>query len=388
MAAIVTFDDNILSSLRGLAATVTEGVGLTVDVDEFSYEDAGATIHFAAQAGVAVLPNCINYVYVVVPGGTLQVTQTEYPDGAIQLARVETGPASVLSMIADRASVKVSSIYNDFPLYPATSIPDPPIPGRGRLYGRSRHGRAYLDWQGPSGRDYPLQPFLGANMVVMWLPETTTTIRTWGMPVTSVGTVSTTALASTNLSTSFRRWRLTSAATANSASENRSAATVCWRGNAAGLGGFTLVTRIVLSTLPANARGFFGLLSATGATSTSQSPQALTNCIGFAWESAETNFRFQTNDGSGAATRVDLGSGFPTNLTTAVYTMFIHSSPNGSTIGYRIVREDNGTIADGTVSSDLPATTTFLTPHLYMNNGGTAAACSFDCGGLYLETDY
>lgn len=50
-----------------------------------------------------------------------------------------------------------------------------------------------------------------------------TTVNTNGMPRIAVGTVSTPTLATTNLSTSMRRWRVTSAATANAAKEERSA---------------------------------------------------------------------------------------------------------------------------------------------------------------------
>lgn len=256
------------------------------------------------------------------------------------------------------------------------------------IYGRLRHGRPYFDMQGPNGRDFPFQPFLGLNKVIMHIPENGTAIRTWGMPITNVGTVSHPTLASTNLRNSMRRWRQLSAASANSASENRAAATQVWRGNVAGRGGFTFITRIGLATLSANCRGFFGLLSATGATSTSQNPSALTNCLGFAWNATETNFYFQHNDGSGTATRIDLGSNFPTNDTSAVYTMFVYSSPNGSEVGYRIVREDTGDSADGSVSTDIPASTTFLTYHNYMNNGGDASAIAYECAGVYLESDY
>lgn len=387
MPANVNFDVNVLSSLRGLTPVVTEASGLNVAVDEFSCEVAGSTVTISATPSLAVVPNALNYVYAD-NAGVVQVSQSGYPDGATQLARVEAGGSSINSIIVDRAAIRVSSLFSDLPLYSPTTTPVAPVSGRTRLYARQRHGRAYLDMKGPNGRDFPFQPFFGTNMVTMWMPETSTTIRTIGIPVTNVGTVSHPALASTNLSTSFRRWRLTSATTANSASENRSAQTMVWRGNAAGLGGFTLIMRICLSTLPANHRAFFGLLSATGATSTSQVPSALTNCLGFAYDSGETTFRFQHNDGSGTATRIDLGANFPSNLTTAVYTMFIYSSLNGTNIGYRIVREDTGAIVDSSVSTDLPSTTTFLTPHLYMNNGGTAAACSFDCGGIYLESDY
>lgn len=68
--------------------------------------------------------------------------------------------------------------------------------------------------------------------------------------------------------------------------------------------------------------------------------------------------------------------------------MFTYSSLNGTNIGYRIIREGTGSMVDSSVSTDLPTNATFLTPHLYMNNGGIAAACSFDCGGIYLESDY
>jgi hypothetical protein len=91
----------------------------------------------------------------------------------------------------------------------------------------------------PSGRDFPLQPHFGVNRIANWSPSTGTTITTEGMPITSVGTVSHPTLAAKNLAASIRRWRLTSAATAGAAAEERSAGWVCWRGNADGLCGFT-----------------------------------------------------------------------------------------------------------------------------------------------------
>jgi hypothetical protein len=278
-----------------------------------------------------------------------------------------------------------------FSLLSQSTMPAAPAPGSVLLYGRTRATRNFLDIQNSNGRDYPVQPFLGSNKVVQWLPETTTTIRTVGMPLTSVGTVSTPTLASTSLAASMKRWRMTSAGTANAASENRSSTTQIWRGNAAGLGGFTFVTRINLTTLPALARGFFGLLSVTTAVAINQVPSTLTDCLGFAWDSSQTNFYFQHGDAvAGTATRVNLGVNFPTTNTTAVYTMYIYSAPNGSEIGYRCVRDDTGDIVEGStgVSTDIPASTVFFSPHLYMNNGGTNSACSFDCAGVYIESDF
>jgi hypothetical protein len=40
------------------------------------------------------------------------------------------------------------------------------------------------------------------------------------------------------------------------------------------------------------------------------------------------------------------------------------------------------------ITADLPATTQFLSPRLFLNTGATAAAVAYDCAGIYLETDY
>jgi hypothetical protein len=66
----------------------------------------------------------------------------------------------------------------------------------------------------------------------------------------------------------MRRWRMTSAATAGAAAEERSAGWVCWRGNAEGLGGFTYVNRLSMVTLQATGMGFFGLIGSVAALST------------------------------------------------------------------------------------------------------------------------
>ncbi|MCB1513139.1 MAG: hypothetical protein KDJ36_19775, partial [Hyphomicrobiaceae bacterium] len=123
------------------------------------------------------------------------------------------------------------------------AAPDPPPAGKLAVYARDRAGAGWLDVQRPSGRFFPLQPHFGVNRIATWAPSTSTTVNTNGMPRTAVGTVATPTLATTNLSTSMRRWRVTSAATADAVAEERSAGWVCWRGNADGLGGWNYVNR-------------------------------------------------------------------------------------------------------------------------------------------------
>lgn len=147
------------------------------------------------------------------------------------------------------------------------------------FYAKNIGGRMMPKWKGPSGLDTAIQPFLGQNNIIMLLPQTTTTITLWGATNTSVGTVSHPALASTNLRTSMRRWIWTSAATANSASEGRTAAALVWRGDTAGLGGWFYSCRWAVSTTVTNQQVAVGLWNATGATATTTVPSTLTNCI-------------------------------------------------------------------------------------------------------------
>ncbi|UUV43189.1 hypothetical protein RCCWILLIS_17 [Rhodobacter phage RcCWillis] len=267
--------------------------------------------------------------------------------------------------------------------------PSPPSADRLQIYARRRAGADWLEVQRPNGREFPLGPHMGLNRVAWWAPNSGTSVAVQGMPRTAVGTTATPALAATNLSTSIRRWRVTSATTANSASDERSAATVCWRGNAAGRGGFTYTNRISLLTLQPDASAYFGLLAQTSAMSTSQAITALVNCIGFGFTNGvDTNWQLIHNSSSGTPTQVDLGANFPVNNTVNVYTIIIYAEPNGSSVFARIVNETDGSVFEHEITTNLPTNTTFLSVRNYMNNGGAAAAVAYECSGVYLETDY
>jgi hypothetical protein len=209
-----------------------------------------------------------------------------------------------------------------------------------------------------------------------------------GMPVTNVGTISTPTIAGTNRKTSMRRWTLTSAAAVNSVSDQRCATFTCWRGNAAGLGGWTYTNRLALTTLQATGMGFFGLLASTTSLATTLLLSGVVNCVGIGFQQGtHTNWQLVHNDGTGAPTLTDMGASFPIN-NTDVLTLFIGAAPNGSSIGVRVVNETSGAAFDVTITTDMPAPTTFLSPRNYMNNDTTAAAVAFDCAGVYIETDF
>jgi len=268
------------------------------------------------------------------------------------------------------------------------AAPSPPSIGKAAVYARNRAGAPWIDVMRPSGRDFPLQPHFGVNRIANWSPSVTTTITTEGLPITSVGTVSTPTLAATNLAASMRRWRLTSAAVVDSAAEQRSAGWACWRGNAAGLGGWTFVTRISLTTLQATGMGFFGLYGSTAALATTLTLATAINCIGIGFQrGTHTRWQLVTNDGTGAPTLTDMGASFAI-ATGGVLTIYIAAPPNGSSVWVRVVDEVSGAVFEQEITADLPANTQFLSPRLFMNNGATAAAVAYDCSGAYVETDF
>ena len=270
-----------------------------------------------------------------------------------------------------------------------TTLPATPPSGFAQIFARSRAGQLYLDMQRPSGRDVPLQPHFGVNRIGLWAPSSGQTVNSLGIPRNAVGTTSTPVLTSTNLASQSRRWQVASAATANAAAEERTARTVCWRGNAAGLGGFTMIDRISLAITPALVRCFFGLHSSTGTLATTTNPQALINLLGIGFnEGIDTNWQILHNDGAGVPTKVDLGASFPVTSLTNIYTLFIAAPPNGDSVFFRVVEEVSGAVVEHEATTDIPATTTFLAVRHHMNNGGTAAACAYACSGVYIETDY
>jgi hypothetical protein len=242
------------------------------------------------------------------------------------------------------------------------AAPTPPPIGKIAVYARNRAGAPWVDVMRPSGRDFPLQPHFGVNRIANWSPSVTTTITTEGLPITSVGTVSHPTLAATNLAASMRRWRLTSAAVVDSVAEQRSAGWACWRGNVAGLGGWTFVTRLSLTTLQATGMGFFGLYGSTAALATTLTLATVLNCVGIGFQrGTHANWQLVTNDGTGAPTLTDMGAGFAI-ATGGVLTLYVAAAPNAASVWVRVVNEVTGAVFEAEITTDLPSTSTLAPP--------------------------
>lgn len=269
-----------------------------------------------------------------------------------------------------------------------SSNPSPPGAGTMLLYDLPAGGRQLPRIIGPSGLDTSLQPALFGNGIILLAPNTTTTMFAMGtVAPTFVGTLSTPALSANTLRESTRRSQLLSAATGGSASEARIAFASVWRGNGAGLGGFFFRARFAYASNVATQRLLVGLTSATTAISVTIDPSTLTNCVFLGNDAGDSNLQIMHNDASGTCTKVDLGGTFVKNELNAIYDITFFAAPNDNDIGYTITKLNTGDTASGTLASDLPAAATFLAPHIYLNNGGTASAVTIDIMRLYIETD-
>lgn len=194
----------------------------------------------------------------------------------------------------------------------------------------------------------------------------------------TANTLNNPALATTNLLTSTYRAVATGSAAATNAANIRCNEAIVWRGNASGLGGFRVRCRFASETALAQQRGFVGLCASIGVVIPNGQPSAFVNVCGFSYDSAATNWSTITNDGSGTATTVSLGAGYPVDATT-LYEMTLIAQPNASSIDWTITNLSSGASTSGAFSSDLPSNTTFLTFQLWINNGTTAAAAKATC---------
>ena len=268
------------------------------------------------------------------------------------------------------------------------ALPAPPATGRLALYARDRAGQTMLEMQRPSGQTQTLQPHLGFNRVATWAPASGMVVTSSGMPRSGSGTVSTPTLTPDRRATAMRRWRMTSAAAAGSATQDYAQNWVCWRGNAAGLGGFGYVNRLSLTTLQATGMGFFGLLGSTAALPAGHMLVNLTQAIGIGFQrGTHANWQVVHNDGSGTPTLIDLGSDFAIAVTGQVLTLHIAAAAHGADIGLRVVDDTSGALAEIALTTDLPAPTQMLAPRNFLSNGSTAAAVAYDCAGVYIDSD-
>ncbi len=277
-----------------------------------------------------------------------------------------------------------------------TTEPAAPAAGTGRLYAKSVADRIVPKWIGPSGVDYFLQSNFSGNNIRAWRGGATTAATTYAstlgtMPYTGASPTAPTipVLAATNLLTQTRRSTISTGGTAGAIAYIRANQTEVWRGNAVGLGGFFVVIRFALSgTLQTGLRCFAGLVDVVG-NPTNVNPLTTTapGGVGIACAANTGNWSIVNNVTGTARTAVDLGASFPVN-NTSLMELVLFTPPNGSVISWRVTNLTTNAQNNGTLSTNIPANTTFLAPTLWVTNNTTAAAQTLDFVSYYVETDF
>jgi len=102
---------------------------------------------------------------------------------------------------------------------------------------------------------------------------------------------------------------------------------------------------------------------------------SITNIIGIGNDSGDSNLQVIYNNGSGTASKIDLGSNFPANRTsgaasTTVYSIQLYNETYSSSVLYEVINEETGAVARGTLTSDLPSSTLLLNFFASRSMGG------------------
>lgn len=273
----------------------------------------------------------------------------------------------------------------------AQSDPAAPAAGNLRIYAKDIAGRVMPKWIGPAGVDTSFQANLGFNRVSMIMPAGGTTLTTFvggfGSTFTNTGTAANPALASTNQLTSVRRATFSTGTTAGTVASHRQSVLQVWRGNAAGLGGFFYTIRFGTSAVQTGNRAFVGMADSIAApTNVDPTTNTTPGKIGVAINASTGNWNLVNNVSGTAPTVTPLGANFPVSTST-LYELVLYSPPNGSFIGYRVTNISTGNSTSGSLTTNIPASTTFMSPQFWITNNATAAASVLDFSGWYLESD-
>jgi hypothetical protein len=273
-----------------------------------------------------------------------------------------------------------------------TTAPSAPS-SAGQFYSRANGSiqlPAYMD--SLAQQELRLQPHTAFNNIIQWDPIANVNSAPpsrGASAMTSIGgspTARTPAI--TNKFTLLGRVGNVSASGAGSETGWRHGTAFWIRGSTFGGFYFSITAGVSDAATVANGRwlaGLYGTLSSPG----NVNPSTLLNTILMGADTGDTNLQVMHNDGSGTATKIDLGASFPANtLSTDIYMLELLAIPGSSNVYYAVTRTNTGDFASGTISSDLPSNTTLLSPIVWRNNGTTALAAAVDLFKIYGATTY
>lgn len=227
---------------------------------------------------------------------------------------------------------------------------------------------------------------LGNTVDGSWVPnDGSTTVSHLGFLTATTGTATARTATNSGLNASSRRLGYQSAGTAGNSAGIRQSSRAIWRGNASGLGGFSVQARFALAgSLAATQRGFVGLSGDSTFVVDGASPGSLSviDLFGVGFDDSDTTLSVYHNDNVGVPTKVSLGANFPVSV-DAVYHVTLYCASNGASISYIVERIGTAFIATGTISTELPRNNIFMALQAATHNGSTAAAVDIDIHSLY-----
>jgi hypothetical protein len=274
--------------------------------------------------------------------------------------------------------------------------PSAPPAGNLSFYARSVAGRLLPKIVGPSGIDTILQVGLSGNSVFMLAPQSGTTAPlVWGGTLTTAATMSVQqTIASANPWQATWRKRFQTSTSSGNNTGCRTAYTQWFRANATGFGGFFFRAQFGQNINLNGSQCFVGLCASTGALGTGAgSVSALVNMIGVGYDTTDAssgNWQLYRNDGTGTATKVNLGATDAARNTTHGYDLIIFCPPGAATeIFVRIINLHTGaTVLDTSYNTDIPAVNTGMAFKAECNNGAVSSATNIEIAKVYIETDY
>lgn len=227
-----------------------------------------------------------------------------------------------------------------------------------------------------------LQGSLSGINVAGVLPGNGNVIVTVGLAGTKTGTWTTTAPAVTSVRTRALRQAMPTSTTAGNASGVYYARKPLLVANGAGRGGFWFRALFGFNTFPAASRFFVGLQAGTTLPSGATDPGTLTNVIGFGSNAAHSTI-YRIASGASAGTPVDTTW---TRDTTDLFQVTICSPrEEADTVYVHLLRLSDLAEYSETLTTSIPANTTYLGPVVQVSNGTNASAVSIDLARMWCE---
>ena len=263
-------------------------------------------------------------------------------------------------------------------LLAVTSPLSAPASGKMYFYAEDIAGQVVPSRLSPSGIDTPLQDDFSFNGLAQVTPASGTTlaaaVTAFGTTFTNVGSVANPTPTTTNLASSVRRTTFSTGSASSSIAGHRQNVLMFWRGNAAGLGGFRVVIRFSIDTLVSGNRAFIGISdSISSPTNVDPLTSTTPGKVGIAFNSNTGNLFLVNNVSGTAPTTLDLGANFP-NVAGRFLELILYCPPNGSAINYKLNDYSNSLTTSGSLTTNIPANTSFLNPNFWITNNTTSSA--------------